>query len=83
MVRRGLLIMTKILAKIISIILTAIAKTIFLPIALVIFIYQYYRGVPPKLPDTPQPQPEPKTNPTAISILKSVAVHKGIKATWH
>ena len=75
--------MSKILARIISVILTAVAKTVFLPIALVIFIYQYYRGVPQKQPEPPQPQPEPKPSTTAISILKSVAVHKGIKATWH
>jgi hypothetical protein len=77
--------MTKIAAKIVSKIITVLAKTAFLPVALPIFLYQYYRGVPPE-PNRLAP-PDPKeTAPSQvnnISLLKKVTVHKGFKNQWH
>jgi hypothetical protein len=70
--------MTNTAAKIVSKIITVLAKTAFLPVALPIFLYQYYRGVPTAVPTVNAPSLD-----NNISLLKKATVHKGFKNQWH
>lgn len=61
---------------------TALGKTVFLPIAILVFIVQYYRGTKPKqFNGRTVTNPEPKIE--TVSMLKKPQVQKGVRATWH